>query len=253
MFQKPDIATFHCRIFLDMFCDAESSGWGALKEQCRNVANWGILLSLLWGTRPAPTDEKIDVFYVGGKLPEHDPSLRKVLKYMPGRYVKSKSEMKWTQGPKDSSTFGSIEWDEKRRRWIHTVGGQVLFCLPCDDVPAEETTPAAQGWQATSTAIPAPEYRRYRMVSLGMLGILWCNCHMYSYVTCRKTETSAIRTAMSVMQVTFCGSGLFGEENWGPQRHSGLSVLGTEALMWRRLDKFWSCNVNFSHQSNLRR
>lgn len=154
-------------------------------------------------SQPAPTDEKIDVFYVGGKLPEHDPSLRKVLKYMPGRYVKSKSEMKWTQGPKDSSTFGSIEWDEKRRRWIHTVGGQVLFCLPCDDVPAEETTPAAQGWQATSTAIPAPEYRRYRMVSLGMLGILWCTCHMYSYVTCRKTETSAIRTAMSVMQSHF--------------------------------------------------
>lgn len=155
-------------------------------------------------SQPAPTDEKIDVFYVGGKLPKHDPSLGKVLKYMPGRYVKSKSEMKWTQGPKDSSTFGSIEWDEKRRRWIHTFGGQVLFCLPCDDVPAEETTPAAQGWQATSTAIPAPEYRRYRMVSLG-LGILRCTCHIHmSHVG--KTETSAIRTASHILWFPDCSA-----------------------------------------------
>ena len=180
-------------MLLDLFCDAERPGWGALKEQCRNVCELrNSPFVVVRYSKPAPTDEKIDVFYVGGKLPEHDPSLRKVLKYMPGRYVKSNSEMKWTQGPKDSPTFGSIEWDEKRRRWIHAVGGQILFCLPCDDVPAEETTPAAQGWQATSAAIPAPEYRRYRLVSLGMLGILRCTCHM-SHVA--NTETFVIRTA----------------------------------------------------------
>lgn len=71
----------------------------------------------------------------------------------------------------------------------------------------------------------------------------------YSYVTCRKNGNFCD----SYCKSHFVVPGLFGEENWGPQRHSGLSVLGPEALMWGCLDKFWSCNMNFSHQSNLRR
>ena len=107
----------------------------------------------------------MDVFYVGGKLPEHEASLGKALRNVPGRYIKSDSEMKWTKGS------ASIEWDEKRRRWNHSVTDRVLFCLPCDEATeASETTPAAEGWRATSQVnLPAPCYRRSQLVSLGVM------------------------------------------------------------------------------------
>lgn len=111
--------------------------------------------------KPATTDKKIDVFYAGGKLPEHEKSLSKGLRNLPGRYVKSETEMKWTYGN------GRIEWDETRRRWSHSVFDQVLFCLPCGD--GDPTSPATEGWLPTPLAanIPAPCYRRSQLVSLG--------------------------------------------------------------------------------------
>lgn len=115
---------------------------------------------------PAETDKKMDVFYVGGKLPEHEASMGKALRNVPGRYIKSETEMKWTKGP------ASIEWDEKRRRWNHSVADRVLFCLPCDEaIEAVETTPAAEGWRATSqTNLPAPCYRRSQLVTTETFG-----------------------------------------------------------------------------------
>ena len=134
---------------------------------------------------PAETDKKMDVFYVGGKLPEHEASMGKALRNVPGRYIKSETEMKWTKGP------ASIEWDEKRRRWNHSVADRVLFCLPCDEaIEAVETTPAAEGWRATSqTNLPAPCYRRSQLVSLDvMMCDVWCEFRLMSKEAFRFTK-----------------------------------------------------------------
>ena len=160
-------------------------------------------------SKPANTDQKIDVYYSGGKLPSCEPFAISALKQVPGRYCKSAKdravgndhfydttkrvsqrlpppfkqgiplyhrsgdkpldpatlakEMKWTNVALGSS---SIEWDERRRRWNHVVSGSVLFCLPSESA---ESTPAAEGWQATPQACTrlAPNYRRSLLVHFG--------------------------------------------------------------------------------------
>ncbi|CAJ1335602.1 unnamed protein product [Effrenium voratum] len=117
-------------------------------------------------SKPANTDQKIDVYYSGGKLPSCEPFAISALKQVPGRYCKSAKEMKWTNVALGSS---SIEWDERRRRWNHVVSGSVLFCLPSESA---ESTPAAEGWQATPQACTrlAPNYRRSLLVTTETFG-----------------------------------------------------------------------------------
>eukprot|EP00913_Durusdinium_trenchii_P017243 g16213.t1 len=88
--------------------------------------------------QPATTDQKIEVFYAGGKLPAHNPSTHR-LKYVPGIYVKDKAcDHKWTQPIHvTGQPPATIEWDEKRRRWSHSIFDKVLFCLPGEESPVE--------------------------------------------------------------------------------------------------------------------
>ena len=45
---------------------------------------------------------------------------------------------KWTQPIHvTGQPPATIEWDEKRRRWSHSIFDKVLFCLPGEESPVE--------------------------------------------------------------------------------------------------------------------